>query len=102
MLHQCSSCPSSSQDLRNHIYCLLEDFGDNEFIEFKHWITTDQSNLIERKEIIANYVDLAELQLQKLTKHSFLTNSQSRYVKSRKESWEPTETLFMGDCAENY
>jgi len=102
MLHRCSHCPSSSHDLRNYIYGLLEDFGDNESIEFKQWITTDHSDLIERKETIANYVDLVELQLQKLTRHSFLAKSQSRYFKSRKEILEPTKSLILGDLAEQY
>jgi len=102
ILHWCSSCPSTSKDLRNHIYGLLKDFGDNEFIEFKQWTTTDHSNLIERKEIMANYVDLVELQLQKLTRHSFLAKSQSRYFKSRKEILEPTKSLILGDLAEQY
>jgi len=51
---------------------------------------------------MANYVDLVELQLQKLTRHSFLAKSQSRYFKSRKEILEPTKSLILGDLAEQY
>ena len=102
MLHRCPNCPRTSEDLRNHIYGFLEDFDDTESIEFSQWVTTDRSELVERKDTIPNYVDLVEAQIKKLTRHSFIAKSQARYLKSRKESLEPSEMLFLGDFAENY
>ena len=75
MLHRCPNCPRTSEDLRNHIYGFLEDFDDTESIEFSQWITTDCSELIERKDAIPNYVDHVEAQIEKLTRHSFIAQS---------------------------
>ena len=78
----------------------IEEYIDNaESIEFSQWTTTDRLTLITQKE---SYIDLVVLQLNKLTPHSYLAKSQSRYLKQRKEEISDSEVLFLRDFAMNY
>lgn len=45
---------------------------------------------------------MVSLQLNKLSPHSYLTKSNSRYLKQKKEEMGVDVYLFLGDFAENY
>ena len=86
MIHRFPNCPKSSEKLEKFLYDTLEDSIDNEkSIEFSQWTTTDRSTLITHKESCQVYVDLVILQLNKLAPHSYLAQSQSRYLRQKKE-----------------
>ena len=102
MILKTPNCPQTTDDLRTHLSSVLKDFDAEDTIEFCQWTTTDRSNLISCKETMNDYIDIIEEQLQKLTTHSYIAKSQSRYLKFRKENLEQSEALSLGNFAENY
>ena len=53
---------------------------------------TDRANLINHQESLLDYIKLVVSQLQKLTAHSYIAKSQTKYLELRKEEID-AETL---------
>ncbi len=102
MVQRCPKCPENSNDLRKYLLEFLEDYDEDDKIDFKQWTTTDRANLINHQESLLDYIELVVSQLQKLTAHSYIAKSQTKYLKLRKEEIDAETALFLGDFAENY
>ncbi|KAL5474387.1 hypothetical protein EMCRGX_G026329 [Ephydatia muelleri] len=83
---------------------LLENFDENEFdeIQYKQWTTTDRSQLETISQSTEEFVETFITKLQVLSRHDFIAQEQSNYLKDRKAALNEGEVLVLGDFSENY
>ena len=85
MFHGCEKCPGKERIEKN----LNELLGDsaNE-ITYKQWLKTDRSSL----ETIVKSPDELEDKLYNLTKHHYVSKSQTCFLKQLKENMKPNKS----------
>ena len=83
---------------------LLENFDENEFdeIQYKQWTTTDRSQLETISQSTEEFVETFITKLPVLSRHDFIAQEQSNYLKDRKAALNEGEVLVLGDFSENY
>jgi hypothetical protein len=101
MIHRCDNCPGTTP-LKTHLDTLLKEELNKEEISFKQWTTTDRAELINRVELVDDFIDLLIMKLDNLTTHSYISKSQAKYLKDLKENLKSDEVIVLGDFAENY
>lgn len=100
-LRHCNECPSN----QNLIRFLEEKFGDydeNDTIEYKQWISTDRTEMINSSSQLYAFIEDLTTKLEKLIPHSFIAKSQSSHFKSLKESSSTDIATVLLDFSENY
>ena len=60
------------------------------------------TELISQSLSILEYINLTITKLESLVPHHYIANSQSSYLKLRKETMEENSALILMDFAENY
>ena len=99
LLQRCSLCPGYDSVKTKS----LEKFEDlNEEISYKQWVSVDRTELISQSLSISEYINLTITKLESLVPHHYIANSQSSYLKLRKETMEENSALILMDFAENY
>ena len=112
MLHHCDDCPNKS-NVENYFKELLcVKFSENDVIKYKQWVSTDRSQLEDKKEFSDDFIillsgykllyKLTKHMLYKLTKHHFIAKNQSQYLEGLKTSLKPNEYIIILDFAENF
>ena len=102
MMRRCNKCLHYSETLKNHLYEIIGDYNENDEIEYKQWTTADRSTMVNCIDNIPQYVEIIINQLLKLAPHSYTAKSQSKYLKTLKNSMNSETIIFLGDFAENY
>ncbi|XP_076805803.1 uncharacterized protein LOC143449468 [Clavelina lepadiformis] len=100
MLHRCEQCPGF-QALEGFLLAQYDEEFDDE-VQCQQWKSTDTMDLIT--VLMTRYEWIQEIVrvLDDLTKHSFITKCQSRYLNSRKSSLTDDNCVILLDFAENY
>ena len=97
MFHECEKCPGKER-IEKKLNELVGDSGND--ITYKQWLKTDRCSL---ETIVKNPDDfLEELtdNLYKLTKHHYVSKSQTCFLKHLKENLKLNECIM--DFAENF
>ena len=81
MINRCKYCSRDFKELRKIVKEGLINCDEEEFVQFSQWTTTGRSTLVIQEESVEDYVDLVVSNLDKLTMHSYLAKSQSKYLK---------------------
>ena len=111
MIHRCNNCPGIEaaenflqQNMTQTHGQEYENDEDEEerTIDFKQWTTTDRTDLLTMKLPLNEFIELLCEKLDKITPHSFIAKSQSKYLKNLKETLSLDEAIVLGDFAENY
>ncbi|XP_066934504.1 uncharacterized protein [Clytia hemisphaerica] len=101
MMHRCENCPGV-EALKVFVKEKLKDFDEEEEFHYMQWDTTDRASLQTITTNCNDYVDTLCKDIDELTKHSFVTKCQAKFLKAKKESLLPNEAIVLGDFAENY
>lgn len=101
MLRLCDECPNSNK-LKVFVQTKLEDYADDDQIQFKQWTSTDRSQLQTMILPLSEYITLLNEKLEALIPHSYISKKQSEYIKQRKENIADYEVLCLMDFSENY
>ena len=99
MFHECEKCPEKVR-IEKKLNELVGDSGND--ITYKQWVKTDKCSL---ETIVKNPDDfLEELtdNLYKLTKHHYVSKSQTCFLKQLKENLKLNECIMQMDFAENF
>ena len=78
------------------------DDGEEEFIEFMQWTSTDRAELLMFKLPISEFISTLTQKLDKLTAHSFTAKAQAKFLNKCKADLTQDEVVILGDFAENY
>ena len=65
-------------------------------------MSTDRSQLEDKKEFADGFIILLSDMLYKLTEHHFIVKNQNQYLKGLKTSLKPNECIIILDFAENF
>ena len=84
MEHKYPNCPESNTLLQDFLFNTIEDFDDEDVIEFSQWTVTDWYNLTHHTETVNEYVNIVIEQLYTLTVYSYILKCQSRHLKKLK------------------
>lgn len=100
MLNQCRDCPGKTGVI-NYILS-LEEVQCMDTISYSKWTSTDRSILESHSSSIDDYIDLLSDSIIKLTKHHYVSKTQSKYLMTLKERISSHEVIIIGDFSENY
>lgn len=101
MMGQCKDCPGK-QGLVDYLN-ECDDLKDRDEISYQQWISTDRTALVTITETKDDFIENFSNQILKLTRHSFTSKAQSKYMNDLKMTMPPLEDVIMqGDFAENY
>ena len=80
MVHRCSNCPGEE--------ALLELFEEinNDFIQFQQWESTDRGHIVTMSLHVDDFIQNVAKKISNLTAHSFISKSQSQYLKRKNDS----------------
>ena len=96
--YRCKNCPNP-RDLTEY----LQDKVYGAEITYSEWITEDGQTVMKKTIDTADlFVEKLTSILQKLCRHHFVSEEQSKYLKSLKEGLKEGECLILLDFAENY
>ena len=101
MIHRCNNCPGTTP-LKIYLETLLKEERNKEEMSFKQWTTTDRAELINRIELVDDFIELLIKKIDHLTTHSYISKAQAKYLNNLKENLSPDEVIVLGDFAENY
>ncbi|XP_065641529.1 uncharacterized protein LOC136073616 [Hydra vulgaris] len=99
MFHECKNCPG-----KERIEIKLNDLvGDsaNE-ISYKQWLKTDRYSLETIVKNLDEFLEELTNNLYELTKHHYVSKSQTYYLKQLKENLKANEYIIQMDFAENF
>ena len=99
MIHRCESCPTYSA-LQSYLETKLEDYEINEDISFTQWDSTDRTTLQTHVAPVDEFVEKLVYSIDNLSTHSFVAQSQSQFLKSRKEAMDNKTCILLLDFAE--
>ena len=101
MMRNCKSCPGSD-GLKNY----FDDLGEMEMqleeIRYKQWVSTDRCTLLEKTEPVDEFVTSLSEKIITLSRHHYIAQAQSTFLKELKASLHKNEMIFIGDFSENY
>lgn len=102
MLRHCYKCPSN-ENLKKYLLDKFEEWDQEEEVTYSAWVTTDRTQQVSVTVSFEEYVNHLVKSLEKLLPHSFITKSQSNYLKeSLKAKLQPNEAIVLLDFSENY
>lgn len=101
MLRHCSKCPSND-NLKNALQDKFQEWDEEDEITYSAWVTTDRTQQVSVTVTLGEYFNHLIKSLEKLLPHSFITKSQSNYLKQSKLSLKPEEAIILIDFSENY
>ena len=101
MVHRCKNCPGTAP-LKTKLETILKEELNKEEVQFKQWTTVDRAELLNRIESVDDFIELCTAKIDNLTTHSYISKSQSKYLKNLKENLQRDEVIVLGDFAENY
>ena len=101
MLHRCEKCPGRDA-LQKFLDEELDEVEPDEEFHYSQWDTTDRATLSTRTTTCEEYKELLIDTIDRLTKHSYLSKAQAKYLNEKKENLGQNEVLVLGDFAENY
>ena len=100
MVHCCSDCPAE-EALLELLRKLFEEIN-NDFIQFQQYESTDRARIVTMSLPVDDFIENVAKKISDLTAHSFISKSQSQYLKRRKELLGKNEAIALLDFAENY
>lgn len=101
MMHRCEACPGR-EALQKFLDEKLVDVDPDDEFHFSQWDTTDRATLSTRTTTYEEYKDFLIDKIDNLTRHSYITKCQTRYLTKKKENLCSNEVLVLVDFAENY
>ena len=103
MLQFCSNCPGRQQ-LQNLLQKLFDDndIEPEDQIEYKQWMHTDGTKLVDLKLPCNEFLDLVSEKFDLLRHHHFIAKSQSQFLQTKKEKLDNDTIIIILDIAENY
>lgn len=102
-LRKCRYCPDDLTEYLLTAFKDIEDEIDEEIIAFKQLMNTDKRcNLEDIRKPIREFVEYLVETTNVLATHSFVSFSQSLFIKILKEALQVGEFLVMCDFSENY
>lgn len=101
MLRHCCKCPSS-ENLKKIFLEKFEEWDQEDEVTYSAWVTTDRTQQVTVTVSLDEYLNHLVESLEKLLPHSFITKSQSNYLKELKTKLQPDEAIVLVDFSENY
>ena len=101
MVHRCDSCPTYTA-VQGYIESKLEEYEITDDINFSQWESTDRTTLQTHVAPVEEFVEMLVYSIDNLSTHSFVSRSQSRFLKARKEAMDDKTCIILLDFAENY
>lgn len=101
MLRHCSNCPTS-ENLKKFLEQKFEEWDQEDEVTYNAWVTTDRTQQVTLTVSLEEYLNHLIKSLEKLLPHSFITKSQSNYLKELKSTLKPEEAIVLIDFSENY
>ena len=83
MMHRCEKCPGI-EALKTFLQDSLKDFDEEEEFHYMQWDTTDRASLQTITTTCSDYIEILSKEIDELTKHSFVTKCQARFLNLRK------------------
>ena len=71
MIHRCNNCPGNTP-------------FKNETRRKCQWTTTDRAELINRVELVDDFIELLITKIDHLTTHSYISKAQAKYLTNLK------------------
>ena len=101
MMHRCDKCPGKSS-LKKFIEEKFQEINFEDEISYKQWESTDRTILRTITSSCDEFIDALIYEVDKLTKHSFISRSQAQYLKKLKKEIDGSTCIVLLDFAENY
>lgn len=70
-------------------------------VQYSQWVSTDRMTLNVQITTLSEFCDTLIKKIEKLTPHSFIAQSQSDYLKMKKETLDEGSVLILMDFSEN-
>ena len=103
MLHECDNCPGKDAVVKYLAEQFMQaDMDDDDIVHYKQWLHTDCTTLASLQLSVTEFIETACESLSKLHHHHFISNAQSAFLKSTKETLTPGTAIILMDFAENY
>ena len=96
MVYRCSDCPDE-EALLELLRKLFEEMN-NDFIQFQQWKSTDRAQIVAMFLPVGDFIENVAKKISDLTAHSFISKSQSQYLKRRIELLGENEAIILLDC----
>ena len=95
MLHHCDSCPES--DMKDFLKAHLpENYAVDESIKFMLWVSKEQSQLQDKKELFQDFIKILSSMMFVWSKYLNISKKQSNFFKDLRSS------LKLSAFPENY
>ena len=99
MFHECEKCPGKER-IEKKLNELLGDSANE--ITYKQWLKTDRCSLETIVKSPDEFLEELTEKLYNLTKHHYVSKSQTCFLKQLKENMKPNECIMQMDFAENF
>ena len=99
MVHRCSDC-TGKEALLELFRKLFEEIN-NDFTQFQQRESTDRAHIVTMSLPVDDFIENVAKKISNLTVHSFISKSQSQYLKRRKEILGENEAIVLLDFVEN-
>ena len=100
MVHRCHKCPTYTA-LREYVELKFQEYNIED-ITHSQWDSTNRTTLRTHTTPVDEFIELLVYHTDNLSKHSFITKSQARYLKARKEEIDEDTCIILLDFAEKY
>ena len=100
MVHWCHKCPTCTKS-REYVELKFQEYDIEEDITYSQWDRTDRTILRTQTTPVDEFIQLLVYQIDNLSKHFFITKSQSQYLKVQKEEIDEETCIILLDFAEN-
>ena len=101
MLRHCEKCPPK-ENLKKFLYEKFEEWDPEDEISYSSWVSTDRTQQVKFTVSLEEYVETLINSLETLIPHSFISKSQSGYLKIMKENIDCSKAIVLLDFSENY
>ena len=99
MFHECEKC-AGKERVEKKLNELLGDSANE--ITYKQWLKTDRCSLETIVKSPDEFLEELTDKLYNLTKHHYVSKSQTCFLKQLKENMKPNECIMQMDFAENF
>ena len=80
----------------------MRHYSVDDTIKFKQWLSTDRSQLEDKKEFFDNVINILSKMFYDLTEHNFIAKNQATFSEKKKELLKQNQSILVMDFAENY
>lgn len=104
MMQQCSLCPGK-EGVESFLINTVQSediHAQDSQIQYKQWVSTDRCTLEVKVESLEDYINSLSNKIWILTRHHFVSQQQSKYMKELKQNLNEFEAVILGDFSENY